>query len=227
MIVLSVLVPLALIGLIAWIAVGVRKRADEPFTMASLAALYAALMTIVGVILLLLGVVAGARAAVGFINLSYSYSTPTILGIPTTSGSSSPSCSTTGAGCSPVSTDFTPQRTDDIVLAITLAGAGILILVIHRLLARGVRHRPGGLPSWVQGGTLLGLLVLTGAAAVFAIVSTAYALVTYFITPSSSTMQGPFGDVVGAAVAFIPAWIVCLIVLLRRQRLSHPVPPAV
>ncbi|MFN2582640.1 MAG: hypothetical protein ABR498_07860 [Candidatus Dormibacteria bacterium] len=229
MIVLFVLIPFAVIGLIAWIAVGVRKRVDEAFTNASLASLYANLITIVSLMLMLLGIAVGVKAIVGFFNLGYSYTTPTVFGLPTgSSGNPSSSCALTGVGCSSASADFTTDRTNDIALAITLVATGLILLLVHRLLARAVRRRPGGLPSWVHGGTLLGMLALTAAGAIFGIVTTAYGIVTYVITPSASLhAPGPFGEVVGVVAAFLPAWIVCVIVLLRRQRQTEPLPPRV
>jgi hypothetical protein len=226
MIVLVLLVPVALIGLIAWIAVGIRQRATEPFTLPGGASFYAHLLTIVSVTTALLGIAVGIKVFVGFLNLNYSYSASLL---------SSLSTSLSGLGTSSPPTppsDLTPHRTDDLALAITLFAVGVLLFVVHRLLARSVRRLPGGLPGWVQKGTIIGFTVLYASAAVFGLIAGAYGVVTYIINPADATSSSalppqPFGDVVGAAGAFIPAWIVTVVMLARRSRRPAPAPPTV
>ena len=221
MAVLGVLLPVGLIGLITWIVVGVRRRADEPFTVAAATSFYANLFTIVSVTLVLLGLATAAKAVIGFFDIGYSYRNPLQV------------ASSTPLGATAGSSDLTPQRTDDIALAATLVGAGVLLFLLHRLVARVARRHPGGMPSWVKRGTLLGFTVLYASAAIFALIAAVDGIVTYVITPPDGGVEsallgpGPFGDVVGTAVVFIPAWILALMMLLRRMRSPAPQPPPV
>src|SRR5437870_1376547 len=125
--VLSVLVPVALLGLIAWIAVGIRRSVVESITLPGGVAFYAHLLTIVAATIALLGVAQAVKVLIGFINLNYSYGSNGLF--------SSSQCPATLPGCgSSSTTDFTPQRTNDLALAITLFAVGVALLILHRLL---------------------------------------------------------------------------------------------
>lgn len=56
MAVLGFLVPLAVLGLIAWAIVGITRRGGEPFTLATATALYARVLLIVGILMGLTGI---------------------------------------------------------------------------------------------------------------------------------------------------------------------------
>ncbi|MBV8301685.1 MAG: hypothetical protein JOY68_07160 [Candidatus Dormibacteraeota bacterium] len=229
MLALTVLVPVGLIGLIAWIAVGVRTTRTEPVTLAGAASFYASLAMIVATTLALLGLAVAVKVIIGFINLSWSYG---VVGL-----SGGESCTSTSSGvqqCTPSvspSIDFTPQRTNDIVLAITLIVVGVVLAWMHRELRRIAQRSAGGLPGWVDRGTLMGFVILYGAAATFGVIAFVYGVITFAIngqTGSGIVFTGPFGDEVGAAAAFIPAWIVVFIVLRRQlEGRGQSPPPAV
>ena len=221
--VLSVLLPVAFIGLIAWIAVGIRRSVVESITLPGGVAFYAHLLTIVAVTIALLGVALAVKVFIGFLNLDYSYGSSGLF--------SSSQCPASLPECGSSSTaDFTPQRTNDLALAITLFAVGVALLIIHRLLARAARRLPGGLPAWVQRGTLIGFAALYASGAIYGLVAAVYGTVTFVITPSGASTvptPSPFGDMVGAAAAFVPAWIVSFVLLVRRMRVPKPVPPPV
>lgn len=223
-----ILIPVGLIGLIAWIAVGVRQRTAEPFTLASATALYANILTMLGVTVALLGVAVMLKVVIGFINLPFAYA-----GL-----SSSFGCSSSGGSTicpTPPGEDLSPFRTQDLALAISLIVIGVLAVLIHRRLARGVRGLPGGMPVWVQRGTIFGFAVLYAPAALFGLIATATGIVGYIALPKTPTsislfglgLSQPFADAVGAAFAFTTAWAVVMVMLLRRLRRPGPVPPPV
>jgi hypothetical protein len=237
-VVLAVLIPAAVVGLIIWVVVGLRQRAAEPFTLASATAFYAHLMVILTATAALCGGVLVVKAAFGFWNLNYSY------GLQGFSGSSSSGPCPAGApanACAPVTPqfDFTPQRTQDLVLGLTLVVVGVAVAIAHRALARAVASLPGGRPVWVERGSTVAFTVLDGFGALFGLIGAVYGVISYVVVPAaSSSTQGnffpiasggqPFGELVGIAVVFIPAWVVAAVHLRRRLRAgAAPLPPPV
>jgi len=169
--VLGFLVPLAIFGLIAWAIVGVTRRGGEPFTLATATALYARVMMIVGILMSLTGAGIMLKAGFGFINLAYSY-------YPGYSGYA-PSPST--VQLVPASSFDVQQRSQDLVLAITLLAIGALVAGGHLYLGRAVAHMPGGSPGWVVRGTLLGLTVMTAVVGIPSAAVGLYEVLSYFI----------------------------------------------
>ena len=235
MLVLAVLIPVAVIGLVFWVIVGMKQRAAEPFTLASATALYAQLMIIVTATAALCGGVLLVKVLLGFIDINYSYSAGFI------SGSSANLCPS-GAPASvcnvPPQPDFSPQRTQDLVLGLTLIIVGVVATFAHRALAQAVRRSPGGRPLWVERGGAIAFTTLYGFGALFGLIAGASALISYFVVPASPTAgysnvfpitsgRQPFGDAVGAAILFIPAWVVASMFLRRSLNASAlPPPPA-
>jgi hypothetical protein len=232
--VLEVLIPTAVVGLIIWIVVGLRQRAAEPFTLASATAFYSHLMVIVTATAALCGGVLLVKTAFGFWNINYSY------GLQNFSGAVSGPCpaGAPAGACNPLvpQFDFTPQRTQDLVLGLTLVVVGVVVAFAHQALARAVRSLPGGRPVWVARGATVAFTVLYGFAAIFGLIAAAYAVISYFVVPAASvspqgnffpTASGgqPFGELIGTAILFIPAWVVAAIYLRRRLRASAPLPP--
>jgi hypothetical protein len=224
----------AVIGLVVWVIVGMKQRGAEPFTLASATALYAHLMIIVTVTAALLGGVLVVKVLVGFINISYSYSAGYFFG---SSASPCPAGVPASACNAPPQPDFSPQRTQDLVLGLTLIIVGVAAAFAHRALAQALRRSPGGRPIWVERGAAIGFTALYGFGALFGLIAGASALISYFVVPASPTgytnvfpiTSGgqPFGDLVGAAILFIPAWVVVSISLRRSLKSSAlPPPPA-
>ncbi len=235
MLVLAVLIPVAVVGLVIWIIVGMKQRGVEPFTLASATSLYAHLMIIVSATAALIGGVLLVKVLAGFININYSYS-------GFFSGSSGNVCPSGVPAnvCNPAppQADFTPQRTQDLVLGLTLVIVGVAAALAHRALARALRSSPGGRPLWVERGAAIAFTTLYGFGALFGLIAGASALISYFVVPGSptsgytnviTTTSGgqPFGDLVGAAIVFIPAWAVVSLSLRRSLKSSAlPPPPA-
>ena len=198
--VLGLLVPLAVLGLIAWAIVGVTRRGGDPFTLATATALYARVMLIAGVLMSLAGLGILIKAAIGFVNLAYSYYAPVAM---------SPLCPAGATPC-PYQYQFNfgeQQRSQDLVLGITLVVIGVLVAGVHLFLARAVARMPGGSPGWITRGTLLGLTVMTAVVGIPSAAIGLYQMLSYFIIGTSPQNQQPWGEPLGLAIAFVPAWI--------------------
>jgi hypothetical protein len=197
--------------LIAWAIVGVTRRGGEPFTLATATALYARVMMIVGILMSLTGVGIILKAGFGFMNLAYSYY-PAYTGYAPSPSSAPPA--------PPSSFDVQP-RSQDLVLGITLLAIGALVAGGHLYLGRAVAHMPGGSPGWVVRGTLLGLTVMTAVVGIPSAAVGLYQVLSYFIVGGSSQNPQPWGESLGIAIAFVPAWIYLMTRLVRDLRRPH------
>ena len=134
---LGFLIPLAILGLIAWGIVGVTRRGSDPFTLATATALYARVVMIAGVLMSLSGLGIILKAAFGFINLAYSYFQPVAY-----AGGYPP-----GVPVAPLteqSNFLEQQRGQDLVLGITLLAIGVLVAGVHLVLGRAVARLLAG-----------------------------------------------------------------------------------
>lgn len=202
---IAVLLPGLILGAIAWGVVGVlRQRGREEFTQATAAAFYAQVMIVAGLLAVLTGAGVLLKIGLSLIDPAYSYF------VPPSSGYDGPS--------------LHDQQAQDLILAAMLAGIGMLVAAGHRLLSRAVRGLPGGSPAWVIRGTLVALTVLMGLAAFLSTVIGGYQVLAHFIV--GGVQNGAFGDAVGGALVFVPAWAVAMTLLLRALRRSPSRPPA-
>jgi hypothetical protein len=209
---LGLLVPVAVIGLIVWAIVGFTRRGGgEPFTLASATALYARVMVIAGVVMALIGVGTILKAAFGFINMSYSYYNNQIYATAPAGGPVPPQ---------DIPSYVYQQRDQDLVLGITLLVVGVLVAVGHHYLARAVAHMAGGSPSWVTRGALLAFTVVTAIAGIWSLAIGLNAVLGYFIIGVLQNQQ-PWGESVGMAIAFVPAWIYSMTKLVQDLRRPH------
>lgn len=208
---LGFLIPVAVLGLIAWAIVGFTRRGGgEPFTLASATALYARVLVIVGVVMALTGVGTILKAGFGFINIGYSYYAPQVYA-PT------PAVSSSGVAYEQSFYNFDQQRSQDLVLGITLLVIGLLVAVGHYYLARAVSHMAGGSPGWVTRGAVLALTVVTAIAGISSAAIGLNQMLGYFIIGPPQS-QEPWGESVGMAIAFVPAWIYAMTRLVRDLR---------
>jgi hypothetical protein len=217
----SLLIPVAVLGLIVWAVVGFTRRGGEPFTLATATALYARVALIGGVIMSLIGAGTIIKAAFGFINLAYSY-------FPQFAYASTPSPAICNGvdPCKSVPPIVTPnsyyeqQRGQDLVLGITLLVIGVIVVVAHLYLARAVAGMAGGSPAWVTRGTQLALTVVTAIVGIPSAAFGLYQMLSYFIIGPSQS-QGPWGESMGLAIAFVPAWLYFMARLVQDLRRPH------
>jgi hypothetical protein len=216
----SVLIPVAILGLIVWAVVGFTRRGGEPFTLATATALYARVALIGGVVMSLIGAGTIIKAGFGFINLAYSYYQPYAYA----SSPNPPLCK--GTVCPPDTSILTQnsyyeqQRGQDLVLGITLLVIGIVVVVAHLYLSRAVAGMAGGSPAWVTRGTQLALTVVTAIVGIPSAAFGLYQMLSYFIIGPSQS-QGPWGESLGLAIAFVPAWLYFMARLVQDLRRPH------
>ncbi len=216
--VLSFLIPVGVLGLIAWIVVGfTRSRAAEPFTLATATAFYARVLFIVGVLMSLSGAGVVIKALIGFIHSGYSYYDYSSVAKGAPPGIPNPGLP---------SNFIDQQRSQDLVLGITLIVVGLLVAIAHFYLARAVARMAGGSPTWVTRGTIMALTVTTALGAIPSAAIGIYQMLSYFIVGSSQNLSQPWGDPVGAAIAFVPAWLYVMTRLIRDLRQPPSTTPA-
>ena len=196
---LSFLIPVTILGTIAWAVVGfTRGRGGEPLTLATGASFYARVILIAGVLLGLSGIAVLFKAGFGAIDPSFSYyAQPDFGKLP-------PGAVPPGALSGAAAT--AAQRGQDVVLGVTLLAIGAGVAATHLLLARVVGRMPGGSQPWITRGTTLALTVATALGGIPAAAFGLYSLLAYFLIHNPAMPQA-WGDPVGAAIAFLPAWV--------------------
>ena len=211
---LGLLVPILIIGAVVWAVIGIsRNRGAQPFTIATATSFYAHAAVLVSGAIFLAGAAIAIKVGLGHLDSGYSYQ---VHGYPGPKGPEGPYPGYMG----PTVDQMLAQ---DLILAVTLLLVGGLSAIGHALLARAVRDRPGGSPSWIRRGTLVVATAGFGAAGIAAGVAGLYGALSYFWV--AGTHQ-PFGDAAGMAIAFVPAWLVVMTVLVRTGRNGrHQSPP--
>lgn len=199
------LIPGLILGAIAWGAVGVlRSRGKEEFTLATAANFYAQIMMVAGALAVLAGIGLLIKIGLSQIDPAYSYYVqPSYYLGPTVKD----------------------QQTQDLILSLMLVGVGGLVAVGHWFLSKFLSGTPGAAPTWVTRGTLLALTVLCGLEAVLTTLVGGFQILTYFIVGNQAQNPMQFGDAVGTAIVFLPAWIAAMAVLLRQARHPHAKTP--
>jgi hypothetical protein len=169
-------------------------------------------LLIAGILTSLSGLGIILKAGFGFINLAYSYYPTVVYGGYAPVGWTAPLVPPPGFDAR--------QRSQDLVLGITLLAVGVLVAGVHLFLGRAVGRMPGGSPGWIVRGTLLGLTVMTAVVGIPSAAIGLYQMLSYFIVGTSS-QDPPWGDPLGLAIAFVPAWIYAMTRLVDDLRRPH------
>lgn len=186
--------PVLLLGVIVWAVVAiVRQRGREAFTLATGVALYARVMVLGGLVTALVGAGMLVKVGLGALSLDWSYARNEY-----------------GPG-------FDQLRGQDMVLGLTLLILGVVVLAAHVLVRRLAGQRPGGAPAWLAEGDRVLAVAFTGAVGLVSAAIAAYQGFIYALVPSAQE-PAPFGEAAGLAIAFLPAWIVITVRLLRTMR---------
>ena len=206
---LAVLIPVAVLGAVLWLVLLLTRRA-APFTLATAASFYAHLMVIASLTMALAGAALGIKVLLGAWNRAFSYYTPSL-----------PACAPglPEGKCVTEPNPVDEMLRSDVVLAITLLVVGLAVLGLHYALIRLIAGRPGGAPAIVTTGSLVAFTVLYGITGLVAAAAGLYGALNYAVWSGPAFQQPqPFGDSVGAAVVFIPAWIVAALRLVAATR---------
>lgn len=97
------------------------------------------------------------------------------------------------------------QHSQDLVMAITLVVIGIAVLVGHHFFFGAIQGLRGGNPIWKMRGRWIAVTAICGLVALGATAVAIYSTISYFILSGSASRQ-LFGEAVGLAIAFLPAW---------------------
>ena len=215
------LLPLLVLAGIVWAIVGaLRKGSGEPLTLATATAFYANLMMLVGILGALVGLGDAIKVGLAAVNVGYSYHVynrlPPCAGPVERCGPGAPQ-----GYIDPSSAQYVDQqRSQDLVLAITLIVIGAAVLLGHHLLFRAVRDLRGGSPVWIVRGRWIALTAICGLIGLGSAAVAVYSTASFFVLSTSS--RQPFGDPLGLAIAFLPAWGFAVSRLLRDVRSGSP-----
>lgn len=190
--------PLFVVIAIVWPIVAIAKRRSEPseytFT-ACVAAWYAQIMAMVGIVIFTAGIGYLFKSLIGYLDLSYSYG-PMSLPILGTLGP------TTVAY-------FEQQRLVDLVVrAPSLLVAGPVIYFVFAYLSRTVSAQRVRAPYWVLRGSQLIQTIFLGTVSVLCGLLALNLVLGYFlVSPLGDQSNAPFGETLGFALAFTGAFI--------------------
>jgi hypothetical protein len=196
--VIIVLVPLFVIIVILWPIVAITKQhsasSDYTFT-ACVAGWYAQIMAMVGIIVFTAGIGYLFKSIIGSLELNYSYGYMPfpILG---TLGQSNVAY-------------FEQQRMVDLVVrAPSLLVVGPVIYFVFAYFSRSISAQKVRAPYWVLRGSQLIQTIFLGTASVLCSLLALNLLLGYFlISPLSTQLNVPFGEMLGFALAFTGAFI--------------------
>jgi hypothetical protein len=202
LIVLS-LVPLVLVIAIVWPIVAIMKQRDEPleytFT-ACIAAWYAQIMAMVGIVVFTVGIGYLFKSLIGYLHLGFSYG-PASFPILGTQDSVS------GASLEQ------QRQVDLLVRAPSLLVGGPVIYFVHASLSRTVSAQRLHAPYWVRRGSQLVQTIFLGTVSTFSSLIALNLLLGYLlIPPLGNQPAAPFGEMLGFALAFIGAFVAHIVI---------------
>ena len=198
MVVVLGLVPLVLVIVIIWPIVALARQREEPADYpltASVAAWYAQIMAMVGIVVFTAGVGYLFKSLIGSLNLSFSYGPASfpLLGVQ-----------------SPVSVASLEQQhlVDLAVRVPVLLVSGPVIYFVHASLSRTASSQRVRAPGWVRRGSQLVQTIFLGVTSTLCGVLALNLLLGYLvISPSSGQANAPFGEMLGFALAFSRAFV--------------------
>lgn len=209
---MGLLVPLLLLLVVIWAFAAdgnvFRKREDgEPRSLTQTFALTASLLVLAGAVTTLFGVAAVVKAGVGYANLDYSYRHEQYA-------------DQTAAADAVEIVRRASERADDLVRGVTLAVVGGILSGAYLAISRAIRIPPDRAAPVARRMTVA-FSALCALVGLIALAIGLYTMLQYFIVPRPpDTPREPWGEPLGIAVAFVPAWLASIPFLLRAVR--HP-----
>ncbi len=197
------LAPLFVVIAIVWPIVAITKareeRSEYTFT-ACVAAWYAQIMAMVGIVVFTAGIGYLFKGLIGYLNLDYSYGPMSfpILGSPDLANIAY----------------FEQQRQADLVVrAPSLLVAGPVIYFVYAYLSRTVSLRRVHAPYWVLRGSQLLQTAFLGTVSTFSgLIALNLVLGYLLISPLGNQPRAPFGEMLGFALAFIGAFVAHILI---------------
>jgi hypothetical protein len=203
MLVVLGLVPLFLVIVIIWPIVALARQreelSDSSFT-ASVAAWYAQIMAMVGIVVFTAGVGYLFKSLIGSLNLSFSYGPASfpLLGVQSPASVAS----------------LEQQRLVDLAVRMPiLLVSGPMIYFVHASLSRTASPQRVRAPGWVRRGSQLVQTMFLGVASTLCSLIALNLLLGYIvISPPSSEANAPFGEMLGFALAFSGAFVAHILI---------------
>jgi hypothetical protein len=198
MVVVLGLVPLVLVIVIIWPIVAIARQREEPagysFT-TSVAAWYAQIMAMVGIVVFTAGIGYLFKSLIGYLNLSFSYGPASFpnLGIQMPANAAS----------------LQQQRLVDLAVRTpVLMVSGPVIYFVHASLSRMASPLHMCAPGWVRRGSQLVQTIFLGVVSTLCSLLALNLLLGYLvISPSPGQANAPFGEMLGFALAFSGAFV--------------------
>ena len=203
MLVVLSLTPLFLAIAIVWPIVAILKQREETseytFT-ACVAAWYAQIMAMVGIVVFTAGIGYLFKSLIGYLHLGFSYG-PVSFPILGSQGSLS------GASLEQ------QRQVDLLVRAPSFLVGGPVIYFVHASLSRTVSAQRLHAPYWVRRGSQLVQTLLLGMVSTLSSLIALNLLLGYLLIPPLGNQPGaPFGEMLGFALAFIGAFVAHIII---------------
>lgn len=203
MLVVLSLVPLFLVIAIVWPIVAIMKQREErseyTFT-ACVAAWYAQIMAMMGIVVFTVGIGYLFKSLIGYLHLGFSYG-PASFPILDSQGSLS------GASLEQ------QRQVDLLVRAPSFLVGGPVIYFVHASLSRTVSVKHLHAPYWVRRGSQLMQTIFLGTVSTFSSLIALNLLLGYLLIPSPGNQPAaPFGELLGFALAFIGAFVAHLVI---------------
>lgn len=208
MLVVLGLLPIFIVIVVVWPIVAIARQQQEqpeyPFT-ACVAAWYAQIMAMVGIVVFTIGIGYLFKSLIGFLNLNFSYG-PTPFPIlhlqePATV------------------TALEQQRQVDLLVRLpSFIVSGPVIYFVHAYLSRTVSARRVRAPYWVMRGSQLVQTIFLGMVSTLSsLLALNFVLNYVLISPLGNQPHVPFGEILGFALAFIGAFVAHVLIWQ-----SHP-----
>jgi hypothetical protein len=192
------IVPLFLVIAVIWPIVAIAKQkadtSEYPFT-ACVAAWYAQIMAMVGIVVFTIGIGYLFQSLIGYLDVSYSYG-PLSFPIMGTAGSTDIA-------------SLEQQRLVDLVVrAPSFLVAGPIIYFVFASLSRTVSAKRMPAPYWVLRGSQLIQTMLLGTVSVLCGLLALNQVLGYMLnTLAGIAPNAPFGEYLGFALAFTGAFV--------------------
>jgi len=197
MLVVLGLVPLVLVIVIIWPIVAIARQREEPADyplIASVAAWYAQIMAMEGIVVFTVGLGYLFKGLIGFLNLSFSYGPASfpILGVQI-----------------PASVASLEQHLVDLAVRTSvLLVSGPVIYCVHASLSRTASPQRVRAPRWVRRGSQLVQTIFLGVVGTLCSLLALNLLLGYLvISPPPNQANVPFGEMLGFALAFTGAFV--------------------
>jgi hypothetical protein len=203
MLVVLGLVPLVLVIVIIWPIVALARQSEEPADCsltASVAAWYAQIMAMAGIVVFTAGVGYLFKSLIGSLDLSFSYG-PTSFPILGVQGPAS-------------AASLEQQHLVDLAVRTpVLLVSGPLIYFVHASLSRTASSQRVRASTWVRRGSQLVQTMFLGVVGTLCSVLALNLLLGYLvISPPPGQANTPFGEMLGFALAFSGAFVAHILI---------------